>query len=283
MKKIRIAIVCTSALIWGTPAEAQRVLRDAWQDLKTGASDIAFTWSAPVRLHSRDLPALGGVLGVTGATMFYDANLQAWLDDHPESLPVKLVGWAREGKFMEGMGDIWLFIRFSGAAWVVGLLVDSETVRDAAVGCATAGMAQTFPRRVVLYSLVARTRPSYTRDAHDWDVPGSKEWSRRSFFGGHAGNAITCVTYWSTRYDLGWFEPLGYAVAIGVGFARTVDGAHWTSDTILGLAYSYAIARTFALRSKARARAESASGQPSPQPFLDYRDDKLYAGWQFRF
>jgi membrane-associated phospholipid phosphatase len=280
--------------VWAIPASGQSIFKNAWSEVKNGAQnawsdvkygalDVGYVWTSPIRLSQRDLPALGMVAGATGVAFAFDDNLQDWLRAHPESIPVDAVRWFRSDKEGEELGDIWMFIRYSGAVWLVGLAVGSETLREAAVGCASAGVAQTFPRRIVMYNLVQRTRPEFTRDPYRFDVPGKKEWGQRSFFGGHAANAMTCITFWNHRFDLGLAEPVLYAAGIATGLARTVDEAHWTSDTVIGIAFGYAVGRTVALRQKARQRANGERVEEQKGIELNYLGDgRIAIGWRYK-
>ena len=131
-------------------------------------------------------------------------------------------------------------------------------------GCAAAYGAESVSR-TALYRLVARTRPRNANgDQYDFDVPGSDDWNRHSFFGGHAANIMACATFWNHRFSLGAAEPLLYALAGAVGAARIADRRHWTSDTVLGEIYGYAIGRAVARRARQRAawRSEGGRGRP---------------------
>jgi hypothetical protein len=57
---------------------------------------------------------------------------------------------------------------------------------------------------------------------------------------------------------MGYVEPALYALSAGIGVGRLVDRRHWTSDTMLGMIFGYAIGREVAHRSSLR--AEKASG-----------------------
>lgn len=247
-------LLLLALLLLPASAAGQGILRNAVDDLKHGGSDILWIWSSPVRIDVEDLPTLGGVLAVGAALAVADESIQEWVVDHQETAVVQVFDPFREDEPGEDIGDVWLYLRGSGVAWLTGLVLGSETTREAAMGCAASAIAQGVARRYAVYTTIRRTRPRFTDDAHEWDVPGTREWEGRSFFGGHAANAITCIAFWNTRYDLGWAEPLLYGAAIGVGIARVVDEAHWTSDTFLGLVFGYAIGRNVALRSRDRAR-----------------------------
>ena len=275
-----ILCVALSAL----PAAAQSRIGNAWSDVKNGLRDVAFVWTSPFRLGRDDLGALGLVAGVTGAAFALDHDVQSWLGEHRSSLPVKAVGPFREGRPGEELGDIWLLIRGSGVLWVAGLAVQSETLRDVAVGCASAGVAQTFARGVVLYNLVQRTRPVWTTDPFEFDVPGSKVWEKRSFISGHAANAMTCVAFLNERFELGLVEPVLYAAALGVGAGRIVDEAHWSSDTALGLLFGYAVGRAVAQRQKKRANEHFPAVEPTSGFMIEnFPDGRTALGWRVRF
>ena len=264
-----------------TAGSGQGILGNAAADLKHGTLDVFWVWTSPARLETRDLAGLGVVLGGAGTAMLVDEPVRDWALEHSRTAAVQSFGWFREGQPLERLGDARLLTRAAAAVWVGGVLAGSETVRDAGMGCLAAGVAQTFARREVVYRAVARKRPDYTDSAFEFSIPGSTDWERRSFFGGHAANAMTCVSFLAHRYHLGPLEPVLYTAAMGTGFARVLDRAHWTSDTFLGLAFGYAIGRAVAVRSLHRARASdepethpdepetpSRAGRPAPAPAL---------------
>lgn len=280
-------LILAALVLVAQPLSGQRVLDDAWYDLKHGALDIGYIWTFPLHAKTRDLPAIGALAGATALTLVYDDEIQAWLRNNPNSLPVDLVEPFRMGHEAVRLGDIWTFIRYSGALWVVGVVADSRTLREGGMGCVSAGVAQTLARRTVLYNLVKRTRPDSAKGPYEFDVPGSKIWKYRSFYGGHAANAMTCISFLNSRFDLSLLEPVLYATAIGVGVGRIVDGAHWSSDTLVGLVAGYAAGRTVALRMKSRARARAAAAPESRNGddsglVIDYVDNRVIVGWQLK-
>lgn len=245
-------------LLAGTESlRAQTVLQRAASDLEHGARDVWHVWTAPFHATPDDWRTFGIVLGTGGALLLVDEPIQEWVDTHPESAPVRALDWFREDEPGEELGDIWYTFRFAGIGWVAGLLTGSETLREASMGCAAAGVAQGVARRYVIFKAVERTRPAFTDDAFEFSVPGSSEWSGRSFIGGHAANALTCIGFLGTRYDLGYVEPVLYAAGIAAGLARIADQAHWTSDNVLGMTFGYAIGRAVGLRALDRARTGS--------------------------
>jgi membrane-associated phospholipid phosphatase len=89
-----------------------------------------------------------------------------------------------------------------------------------------------------------------------------------SFPAGHFANALSCATYWNKRFRMGAAEPLIYAIAGAVGIGRLADGAHWTSDSVLGGVLGYAVGSEIARRSLARQvqRVGGAALNVSPSP-----------------
>jgi membrane-associated phospholipid phosphatase len=69
-----------------------------------------------------------------------------------------------------------------------------------------------------------------------------------SFPGGHAANIMSCASFWSRRFQLSVAEPLLYLAALGVGWGRTFEGAHWSSDTFIGQAYGWSVGQGIAER-----------------------------------
>lgn len=276
-----LALLCVAQ-----PVRGQSVLQNAWHDLKYVGLDIGYVWTAPLHTDKRDLPAIAAVVGAFGLTFAFDEQIQEWVDTHHHTAFIKAFEPFRDEHFLEreGLGDAWFFIRASTALWLVGLAFDSKTLREAGAGCAAAGMAQTFPRRIALYNLVARTRPDTTDNAYEFDVPGSDDWYKRSFYGGHAANAMTCIAYWNHRFDLSYAEPILYAAAVGVAVGRTIDEAHWASDNLLGAIAGYAVGKAVADRTKKRARKAGEREEQDSGGFrLDVKGSSLYAGWEIRF
>jgi hypothetical protein len=59
---------------------------------------------------------------------------------------------------------------------------------------------------------------------------------------------MSCVSFWANRFEMGVAEPALYAAALGAGWARVLDGAHWPSDTVFGEVYGWAIGKGVADR-----------------------------------
>jgi len=148
------------------------------------------------------------------------------------------------------------------------LATGQEWLRESSLGCAVGNTANALPRKAV-YSLISRTRPAGTDDPYDIDVPGGG-WDVHSFFGGHAANAFTCASFLAHRWDMGWGEPIVWALATGVATARTIDERHWASDTFVGSAFGFFAGRLIAQRQLERVGRERTHTReieaPAPAP-----------------
>lgn len=68
----------------------------------------------------------------------------------------------------------------------------------------------------------------------------------------HAANAFTCASFFAHRWDLGYAEPVVWALATGVSLGRMADDAHWASDTLVGMGFGWVIGRMIAQRYEER-------------------------------
>jgi membrane-associated phospholipid phosphatase len=220
-------------------------------DIDDVLDDIFLVWSAPFNASARDLHGLALVAGIAAPALLLDAEIQRWLAAHPESLPVALTAPFREGLPFNHLGRTHVLAPASAALWLAGLAFDVDALRDAGLGCAASNVATTLARFSFSY-LVGRARPSETDDPYTFHVPAFAAHEERSFPGGHAANIMSCVSFWTRRFELGAAEPLLFTLASLVAFGRTVDGAHWTSDTLLGMSWGFAVGRAVAGESRKR-------------------------------
>ena len=157
------------------------------------------------------------------------------------------------------------------ALYVVGIAMKNQGMRDAVMGCAASWLSESAVRKST-YLLVSRQRPDTSpNNPNKWSVPGDWEnWQLHSFPAGHFANVMACASFWNNRFELGFAEPVIYAVAGAVGIGRIADAGHWTSDTVLGGILGYAIGREVARRSQARHDGKPdnrrAQFQFSPEP-----------------
>jgi membrane-associated phospholipid phosphatase len=169
------------------------------------------------------------------------------------------------------LGRTFVLQTVSLAMYAAGHAFDEPDLRAAGFGCTASNVSTTLSRGAISL-LLGRQRPREGGGPYVLEPLAFGDWSMRSFFGGHAANIMSCASFWNHRFDLGAAGPAVYAAAGLVGGARVVDEAHWLSDTILGLAYGFAIGKGVAARSRARspeAQIMEAAG--------------VTVGWQIRF
>ncbi|MEX2610435.1 MAG: phosphatase PAP2 family protein [Gemmatimonadota bacterium] len=286
------------------PEHAAGVLETVWTDLRHGFGDIWHVWTSPFHASASDWAGAGMTVAAAGAATPLDDNFDGWLATHGHTAVVRafdpvreasVQDFGREGGFEVGLADIGSghkATRFSGILYLGGLVIGSQELRDAAVGCAASIQGNALPR-AILYDLVGRARPAVAEgDQYRFTIPGDGDsWDDNSFFGGHGANAMACATFWNQRFDLGYAEPLLWALGVGVGVGRVLDRHHWISDAIVGTVFGYAAGRTVAARSLRRAAARDA-GDPSGdddhgllpgKPHVSRAADGLRLGWTLRF
>lgn len=294
---MRTAILLATLLVTtiAPVARAQRTFRTIGEDFRNGFSDMLWLWASPLRADAGDWLTAAGVFAAAGAVGVYDGEIQDWLHEHPRSVPVRaLHPFGEDASFpLVDLGSGKRLLPVAGALYLVGFAADSRDLRDAGIGCAASQQVQTITHELAFH-VVARQRPRETgpatyepgTDPYVFEYFQSTPWGMHSFYGGHGASAMACATFLSERFSLGLAEPVLYATAIGIAFARVDDGRHWTSDTIVGLAFGHAIGRSIASRQRARLErehGESASAEPAGDFYIDGDARGLILGWRHGF
>jgi membrane-associated phospholipid phosphatase len=231
------------------PAAAQRgsVAEIVGKDLEYFAGDILSIWTSPLRARSSDIYPFIGLTQAVVLTGVVDGEIVDWLRAHPNSVPVRALAPFREPAPINLFGRALVLQPLSVALYVAGHIAQNEDLRAAGIGCSASSLSN-MGARYAIGRFAGRLRPRYNMGPYDFDLFRGREWERRSFPNGHGANIMACVSYWNHRFDLGAAEPLLYAFAIAVGSARVTADAHWTSDTIFGLVFGYAVGRGVAAR-----------------------------------
>lgn len=245
-------------LALGQPADALQDdrLNTLVDDVETGLDDIVHIWTAPFRADGDDVPRVLGVLGVTAAAAAFDAEIQHWIRSNPDALPIRWLEPFRENAPLSDLGRTYTLLPLSAVAYTTGLILGSEALRDAGLGCAVSDIANTVARHT-LARLIGRLRPESRRGPFVIRPFRFGEWEWRSFPGGHAANIMACTGFVTGRFELGLLEPALFGLAALVGGARVIDEAHWASDTVFGFIFGWAVGDEVADRFLAR-RAEGA-------------------------
>jgi membrane-associated phospholipid phosphatase len=273
-------------------AAAQRPLRDIGDDIRYVAEDILWVWSSPVRGDQRGwLVAAATGLGFA-ALLPFDERIDNWVvQDTTRGLfralrPVRKGGSLYGGSFLAPL---------AGAAYIAGIAFDKPDVRDAISGCGASWLANSFGRKLTVYRLAGRARPSANRGNDVWLGPNYKKkvhedsaWHYRSFPGGHVANVAACASFFGNRFEWGPVEPALYAFAIAVGLGRFPDRAHWASDQLVGAVMGYAIGKAVAdrqlsRRAKRLARESGVNASDNSSLFADPAEGLIKIGWQLRF
>jgi membrane-associated phospholipid phosphatase len=148
-----------------------------------------------------------------------------------------------------------------------------------------------------MYRLIGRPRPDSVRHEHS-QVPseqgdqykfywGSNDWGRHSLPAGHVANVAACASFLSHRFGNKYVTIPAYAVTLAVGIGREVDRRHWTSDTVLGVLFGYAVGKEVAIRSLDRREREgngsSSNGSDGSALFFAPDANGLVVGWRMTF
>ena len=260
-----IAMAVGSLMPSGT-ASGQSVGRMIESDLKNFGGDIIAVWMSPFRGSGKDWLIAGATVAVSAASSIADDDVDRWMVRNRNSS-----GWSALKEVREGG------LAFSGKTitpiaiglFGVGLATKSEGLQDGLFGCLSSYVSGSVVRNQIAYRLVARRRPSPDKsgpetaaaqqdDQYDIELPGKADWGQHSMPAGHAANIIACASFLNHRFSMGPVEPMLYLLSAGVGVGRLVDRRHWTSDTVLGMVFGYAIGKQVATRSLRRAEKRDA-------------------------
>jgi membrane-associated phospholipid phosphatase len=251
-------LTCTSA------ASAQSVGNMLKDDFKNAGKDILAVWGAPFDATGKDWALVAASFGAFGVSMLADQAVSDWALENDTTFFKAFKPVRRGGVFFSGK----YVVPPVAAAYIVGIAIKNQDLRDFVMGCAASWTAESPPRRALAH-LIGRARPDTTEDRTTvapndpgiWKLGGGGEWGMRSFPGGHFANAMACATVWNKRFRLGPLEPALYGLAAAIGIGRMPDGAHWLSDTVIGGILGYAIGNEVARRQLSRiAPGGSSSG-----------------------
>jgi hypothetical protein len=246
---------CGVTLLVGSVG-AQRTVKSIGRDLEHGVRDILHVWASPIHADRDEWATFAASAALVGASLLIDDDVDRAMLRHPNSLFMRGLDPFREAHKTEliNLGSGKRLQPLSGILYLLGFAFDSRALRDAGLGCASTQQANILVHHGS-YALISRERPLTAEgDAYLFELGGGP-WAKHSFYGGHAGNIMGCVTYWNERFDLGLAEPALYLLAVGVGLGRVADRRHWLSDTITGMLVGHAFGRVIAHRARGRSAA----------------------------
>jgi membrane-associated phospholipid phosphatase len=298
MKMQSSALLAVGALMAIAPvADAQSVGRMVGSDIVYAAGDVVGTWLAPFHSSARDWLGAAGVVAGSAAISPFDDDIDRWFLRHQNDNVWSALHELREGGSAFAGKTI---VPPVAALYVIGVATRSTGIRDGVWGCVASYASESVVRTQVMYRLVGRLRPDSLRiphigvptaqgDQYKFYFPGSNAWGKHSLPAGHVANVAACASFLSHRFGDWWVTVPAYAIAAGVGIGREVDRRHWTSDTVLGALFGYAVGKEVARRQLDRKQREGNGGHPGDDdggslffaPSLD--GNGLLLGWKASF
>lgn len=279
----------------GLPAGAQSVGRMVESDVRNGVGDIVGVWVSPFHAQGRDWLSAAALVGLSAAVSPLDDDVDRYMVDHARSNSWSVLKELREGGLAFSGKTITPVV---AGLYVVGVVTKSRAIRDGVWGCLASYTAGSVARNYVFYQVIGRQRPDSSRrhdngyvapparqgDQYDFQL-GPKKWGMHSLPAGHVANVMSCASFLGNRFHMGYAEPIPYLVALGVGAGRIVDRRHWTSDTVIGMIFGYAVGKEVAKRSLRRAEEQRTAdvADPAQGMFVTPVRGGLGFGWQTTF
>ena len=275
-------------------ANAQSVVGMVGSDVVNAARDIVGTWISPIHSSARDWYGAGAVVVGSALVSPFDDNIDNWfLRNQNANVWSALHEFRETGSAFAGK----TIVPPVAALYVIGVATKSTGIRDGVWGCVASYSAESVVRTQVMYRLVGRLRPDSLRtehvgvpskegDQYKFNFPGSNAWGKHSFPAGHIANVMACASFLQYRFHNWWLTTPAYAIAAGVGIGRQVDRRHWTSDTVFGALFGFAVGKEVAHLQLQR-HQKQASGQGADNDdgsfYLSPDANGLMVGWKATF
>ena len=286
-------VVGALLVVFPTVAPAQTVGRMIGYDVLHAGGDIVGAWVAPFHSTPRDWLGAGAVLALSAAVSPLDDDVDRWFLDHQKDRIFSSLKEFREG------GRAFAGSTITPAAlgvYIIGVATKNRGIRDGVWGCVASYASESVVRSQVMYRLVGRLRPDSLRtphfqvgskqgDQYKFSFPGGNAWGKHSLPAGHVANVTACASFLSHRFANPYVTIPAYAIATGVGVGRLVDRRHWTSDTVLGALFGYAVGKEVAQRSRERLHrdGDSDGGDGGGELLLGSIDGGMLIGWHLSF
>ena len=286
-------IVAPALLVAARGAYGQSVGQMFAYDVLHAGGDIVGTWAAPFHSSARSWLGAGLVVLGSAAISPLDDNIDNWFVRHHDNGVWSVLNEFREGGSAFAGKTI---TPVAAGVYVIGLATKNRGIRDGVWGCVASYASESVVRSQVMYRLVGRLRPDSLKtdhvlvpsgqgDQYKFYFPGSNAWGKHSLPAGHVANIAACASFLKHRFDNPYVTIPAYALTIGVGVGRMVDRRHWTSDTVLGALFGYAVGREVGIRSLER-RERDVGGQTAVDEgglYLGSNSNGLAIGWKTTF
>jgi len=276
---MHIGTVALAALLTGSQvAAAQSFGRMLEDDARNVGKDVWAVWTSPFDAKKNDWLLAAGAVGTVGVSMLADQAVSDWAIKNADGGFLKSLSPVRRGgKLFAGK----YVVPPVAVAYVVGIAIQNQGLRDAVMGCMSSWGAQSAVRKAI-YATIGRARPdTMPNGPQHWQLGSRGNWQLHSFPAGHFANAMACATFWDKRFNLGPGSVLVYGLAAAVGIGRFADRAHWFSDTVLGGILGYAVGNEIARRSLKREHERHSSS--NAQPYVAPASPGYGFGWRFEF
>jgi membrane-associated phospholipid phosphatase len=268
---MRARFLCAAVVAAALPSclPAQTVGQMLENDIRGYGKDVLAVWLSPLHATPQGWLSTGLMLGAAAAVSPLDDNVDRWMVRNQGNVAWSAIKELREG----GAAFSGKYVTpVAGVALIYGLATKNTRLQDGLFGCLASYTAGSVVRNYVVYYLVGRERPDSSHesayesppaeagDQYNFTFPGKSQWGMHSLPAGHAANIMACAAFLNNRFDMGYAGPALYLLTAGIGAGRLVDRRHWTSDTVIGLVFGYAVGREVAKSSAKRAHEGRAAG-----------------------
>jgi len=230
--------------------------------IKTVGSDIAYVFTAPLRMTTR-----GGVklLALSALTTGFVFRADDKIDEELaregyefSSQPFRQ--FAKLGQVYDDIKPVNFAIGLTATTFVSGLaLRDKKLLQTSRLLVETVVLTQLFTSWSK--GIFGRARPYVNHGPRDFNFfKFDKSEDFKSMPSGHVSSAFALMTVIAKQYDRWYVEIPTYTFAVSVAFQRMTTRNHWASDTIVGSALGYWVGSTLVKKQR----------QPSKSPALNF-------------
>lgn len=184
-------------------------------------------WTAPYRVHTRDLDYLVPFIGISAGLMGADQDIE-------KRLPTS-TSFIKQSNNFANYGAA-AMAGTVGAAWAWGHFTGNDHLRDTGMMAGEAAV-NSFLITYAIKSIAGRQRP------YEGDHTGTFRAGGSSFPSEHAAAAWSIATVFAQQYPSPFVKLLAYGAATGMTAARVTSGKHFASDAFVGMGLGYFLGR----------------------------------------